>query len=260
MEFCTLIYLSLIVNGLQWLSEMYQYTLTSWWRPQMETFFASLAFVRGIHPSPVSSPHKGQWGGALMVFFFYLPLNKRLSKQSWGWWFEMQWRPLWRHCNVTNTLMRHGRCLCDNARFDIAMISSYLSTHNLHVLAMNSLRYQFEICMGCQIDIDSASLDISEPLMNWSWACAVWDIRRKRILTLNLAKSRLPITYFVIVQSFSNFAQSTTATLSCSVQNFKMIGQRRCTLWADEISGDLSLRGVSGGYRILHSIHYLILS
>ena len=27
-------------------------------------------------------------------------LSKRLSKQSWCWWLEMLWRPLWRHCNV----------------------------------------------------------------------------------------------------------------------------------------------------------------
>ena len=56
-------------------------------------------FVRGIHRSPVNSPHKGQRGGALM-FFFDLCLNKRLSKQSWGWWFETLSHPLWRHCNV----------------------------------------------------------------------------------------------------------------------------------------------------------------
>ena len=48
-------------------------------------------FVRGIHRSPVNSPHKGQWHGTL---------NKRFSKQSGGWWFEMPSRPLWRHCNV----------------------------------------------------------------------------------------------------------------------------------------------------------------
>ena len=35
-------------------------------------------FVRGIHRSPVNSPHKGQWRGALI--FFYLRLNKRLNK------------------------------------------------------------------------------------------------------------------------------------------------------------------------------------
>ena len=33
--------------------------------------------------------------------FFDLRLNKRLSKQSWGWWFETQSRPLWRHSNVS---------------------------------------------------------------------------------------------------------------------------------------------------------------
>ena len=31
--------------------------------------------------------------------FFDLRLNKRLSKQSWGLWFETPSRPLWRHCN-----------------------------------------------------------------------------------------------------------------------------------------------------------------
>ena len=29
--------------------------------------------------------------------FFDLRLNKRLSKQSWGWWFETPPHPLWRH-------------------------------------------------------------------------------------------------------------------------------------------------------------------
>ena len=32
--------------------------------------------------------------------FFDLSLNKRLSKQSRGWWFETPSRQLWRHCNV----------------------------------------------------------------------------------------------------------------------------------------------------------------
>ena len=31
--------------------------------------------------------------------FFDLRLNKRLSKQSWGWWFGTLSCPLWRHCN-----------------------------------------------------------------------------------------------------------------------------------------------------------------
>ena len=39
----------------------------AWWRHQMETFFVYWPFVRGIHGSPVNSPHKGQWRGALMI-------------------------------------------------------------------------------------------------------------------------------------------------------------------------------------------------
>ena len=31
--------------------------------------------------------------------FFDLRMNKRLGKQSWGWWFEIQSRSFWRHCN-----------------------------------------------------------------------------------------------------------------------------------------------------------------
>ena len=56
-------------------------------------------FVRGIHRSPVNSPHKSQWCGALM-FSLICVLNKRLGKQSWGWWFETPSRPLWRHFNA----------------------------------------------------------------------------------------------------------------------------------------------------------------
>ena len=33
-------------------------------------------------------------------WFFYLHLNKRLSNQSWGWWFGMQCHSLWRNFNV----------------------------------------------------------------------------------------------------------------------------------------------------------------
>ena len=38
--------------------------------------------------------------------FFDLRLNKRLSKQPWGWWFETLSWSLWRHCDV---LSRDGQ-------------------------------------------------------------------------------------------------------------------------------------------------------
>ena len=34
----------------------------------METFSALLAFCEGTHRSPVASPHKDQWRGALMFW------------------------------------------------------------------------------------------------------------------------------------------------------------------------------------------------
>ena len=60
--------------------------------------------MRGIHRSPVNCPHKGQWHGALM-FFFYLSPNKRLSKHWWGWWFETPTR----HYDVILMFIEHIR-------------------------------------------------------------------------------------------------------------------------------------------------------
>ena len=40
--------------------------LMTWWRHQMKKKSRYWPFVWGIHPSPVNSPHKGQWSGALV--------------------------------------------------------------------------------------------------------------------------------------------------------------------------------------------------
>ena len=58
-------------------------------------------FVRGIHRSPVNSPHKVPVTRSFDVYFDLRP-DKRLSKQSWGWWFETLSHSLWRHRNATN--------------------------------------------------------------------------------------------------------------------------------------------------------------
>ena len=73
---------------------------------------------------------------------FALRLNKRLSKQWWGWWIE---RPLWRHLNayklrsVQNACMSGtchktmGRILSANHRYDMRKIwitSTFLYENN----------------------------------------------------------------------------------------------------------------------------------
>ena len=67
-----------------------------WWRHQMETFFALLAICAENSPVPGEFPTQRPVTRSV----FDLRLNKRLSKQSWGWWFETLSRPLWRHCNA----------------------------------------------------------------------------------------------------------------------------------------------------------------
>ena len=68
----------------------------AWWRHQMETFSALLAICAGNSPVAGESPARRPVTRSLAVFFD-LHLNKRLSKQSWGWWFETLSCPLWRH-------------------------------------------------------------------------------------------------------------------------------------------------------------------
>ena len=79
----------------------HRYFLCAWWRHQMETFSVLLALCVRIRRSPVNSPHKGR----SFNVFFDLRLNKRLNKQSWGWWFETPSRLLWRHHNGCAWLM-----------------------------------------------------------------------------------------------------------------------------------------------------------
>ena len=56
-------------------------------------------FVRGIHrPRWIRRTQRPVT--RRFDVFFDLRLNKRLSKQPWGWWFETLSRPLWRHRNV----------------------------------------------------------------------------------------------------------------------------------------------------------------
>ena len=69
-----------------------------WWRHQMETFCALQAICAGYSPVTGEFPAQRPVTRNFDVFF-NLRLNKRLSKQSWGWWFETPSCSLWRHCN-----------------------------------------------------------------------------------------------------------------------------------------------------------------
>ena len=75
----------------------------TWWRHQIETFSALLPICAGNSPVPGEFPTQRPLTRSFHVFFD-LRLNKRLSKQWWGWWFETLLGPLWRRRNVDWTL------------------------------------------------------------------------------------------------------------------------------------------------------------
>ena len=80
----------------------------TWWRHEMEAFSALLAICAGNSPGTGEFPAQRPVALTFDVFFD-LRLNKRLSKQSCGWWFETPLRPLWRHRNDLNSVFRSVR-------------------------------------------------------------------------------------------------------------------------------------------------------
>ena len=70
----------------------------TWWCHQIETFSFLLALCAGNSPVTGEFPAQRPVMRSFDVFFDR-HLNKRLSKQSWGWWFETPSCSLWCHCN-----------------------------------------------------------------------------------------------------------------------------------------------------------------
>ena len=90
-------------------------------------------FLRGIHRSPVNSPHKGQRS---FDIFFDLHPNKRLSKQWWGWWFETQSCSRWRHRNA-----------CNLGLYSISGGATYRKvSQSIYITGLISLRKAAQLC------------------------------------------------------------------------------------------------------------------
>ena len=89
-----------------------------WWRHQMETFSALLAICAGNSPVTGELPAQRPVTRSFDVFFD-LCLNKRLSKQWWGWWFETPSRTLRHHCNVFTKDIPWGRAMGYFCEFEV---------------------------------------------------------------------------------------------------------------------------------------------
>ena len=75
--------------------------------------------------------------------FLYLRLNKQLSKQSWGWWFEMPSCSLWRHCNAVaffffNKLVSKPALTCQKTHYnDIIMCTRAFQITGVLIVCLN---------------------------------------------------------------------------------------------------------------------------
>ena len=78
-------------------------------------------FVRGIHRSPVTQ---------IFDVFFDLRLNKRLSKQWWGWWLETRSHLLLRHCKDKNGIWSTAPCLVIPSP-NIDLLQMLMKTHSV---------------------------------------------------------------------------------------------------------------------------------
>ena len=119
-------------------------TVYAWWRHQMETFSALLALCTGNSPVtgefPTQRPVTRSFGA-----FFDLLLNKRLSKQSWGWWFEMPSRSLWRHCNGNMYMKVHGLINVLFSHYSFLYADTQRSSGWLPLLLLKTLKVRINV-------------------------------------------------------------------------------------------------------------------
>ena len=104
-----LITVSEIVSKITQIVSEKEKNVCTWWRHQMETFSVLLAFCAGNSEVTGEFPSQRLVTRSLDVFFD-LRLCKRLSRQSWGRWFETSSCSLLRHCNELTCSTAHKIC------------------------------------------------------------------------------------------------------------------------------------------------------
>ena len=93
-----------LANIYWWISPLAIYTAPEWYKFMMTPSNGNIFLVTGHLCGPFTGhrwiPRTTASDVLGFDVFFDLRMNKRLSKQSRGWWFETLLGSLWRHCNV----------------------------------------------------------------------------------------------------------------------------------------------------------------
>ena len=156
--------------------------------------------------------------------FFDLRLNKRLSKQSWGWWFETISRPLWRHRNAAlnpqatngvsiisikweqngHIILGHGYSLLKA----ISPNSSVMWSISWSILAISET-WKKSACAHAWL----GSL-IVHPCMTGSMEWRVWLTRGKGIFKWSCMKTSCYRKYFLITGPLWRETHRSSSTLT----------------------------------------------
>ena len=156
-----------------------------WWRHQMEAYCALLALRVG------NSPVTGEFPAQVPVTrgfdaFFDLRLNKRLSKQSLGWWYETPSGLLWLQCTAVVIIMTAS------SNVSISRVTSALwvepINHRLLPLTKPSdvELWYFRWCAPVQTFWQAVEMAVIESPWPWFWRhCNVLVIKCSGIRSLN---------------------------------------------------------------------------
>ena len=130
----------------------------TWWRHQIETLSALLAICAENSPVPGEFPAQRPVTRGFDIFF-ELRLNKRLSKQWWGWRFETLSHPLWRHRNEYTALKK----LSSKMKFDCIQPTPNLKNYMAHFPPFLISPYHATILI-CRFFFSKAPTLVSVPL------------------------------------------------------------------------------------------------
>ena len=141
-------------------------TAKPWWRHQNETFSALLAICAGSSPVTGEFPAQRPVSRNFDVFFEQRRLNKPLSKQWWGWWFETLSRPLCRHCNAhgkytMRTTSTSKLMLCSNTIFR-AQLKHTVAVYNEHDQPSTTCCWRFNFVSYSHYDIQGIAVTLHE--------------------------------------------------------------------------------------------------
>ena len=123
--------------------------VVTWWRHQMETFSALLAFCAGNAPVTGEFPDKGQWRGALMFSLICAWINRWVNNGEAG---DLT---VWRHCNYTGIPWANSSNYVHNNTglpriwryaINITVISSSIDIYQCMILAQ-----QANVCIHMRV-------------------------------------------------------------------------------------------------------------